>query len=209
MALTHLVSRSAKRLAVVSVAMAHLDHALRPNSGEDAAFVTELGARLGLPVISERRPVRVRRGESPEAAARRVRYAFLVRAAKRCDATVVLTAHHMDDQAETVLLRILRGTGPAGLAAIPASRPIETKSRIRLVRPLLPFRRERLREWLTRWKLPWREDPTNVSGNVRSRLRNFALPILAECSGRDPVPLLARLADHAALELTKRARNRG
>ncbi len=196
-ALVHLVAKSARRLGLAGVTVAHLDHALREDSRDDAAFVEALAARLSLPLASERRRVRQRRGESPEAAARRVRYAFLERAARAAGATKVVTAHHMDDQAETVLLRILRGTGPRGLGSIRPERALRKGSAIRLVRPLLAFRRERLREWLGRWGEVWREDPTNVAGNVRARLRNEALPVLRDCCGRDPVPLLARLADHS------------
>jgi tRNA(Ile)-lysidine synthase len=205
-ALAHLVARSARRLRLSSVAIAHLDHGLRPGSRDDAAFVEALGARLGLRTVSERHAVRRARGESPEAAARRVRYAFLERAAKLVGADVVVTAHHMDDQAETVLLRVLRGTGPRGLAAIRPSRALRRGSKIRLARPLLPFRKARLGEWLQRWGESWREDPTNESGNVRARLRHRALPVLAECAGRDPVPVLARLADHARRPETTRGR---
>jgi tRNA(Ile)-lysidine synthase len=195
-ALALLVAKSARRLALGSVAIAHLDHGLRPGSRADAEFVEALGARIGVRVVAERHEVRRRRGESPEAAARRVRYAFLERVARSAPADVVLTAHHMDDQAETVLIRVLRGTGPKGLAGIRPSRPLRRGSKIRLVRPLLPFRRSRLREWLTRWGETWREDATNADGNVRARLRNRALPVLAQCVGRDPVPLLARLAEN-------------
>jgi tRNA(Ile)-lysidine synthase len=193
-ALAHLVARSAKRLGLRGVTLAHLDHGLRADSRRDAEFVLALGKRLGLPIVAERRVVRKRRGESPEAAARRVRYAFLERAAKAARAGVIVTAHQMDDQAETVLLAILRGTGTRGLAAIRPARPLRRGSAIRLVRPLLPFRRERLREWLARWSETWREDPTNEDGNVRARLRRRGLPALHDCTGRDPVPLLARLA---------------
>jgi len=206
-ALTLLVARAARRLRLGSVAIAHLDHGLRPDSREDAAFVEALAARLELRVVSERHEVRRARGESPEAAARRVRYAFLERAAKAVGADVVVTAHHLDDQAETVLLRVLRGTGPRGLAAIRPTRALRRGSTIRLVRPLLPFRRARLREWLARWRETWREDPGNESSNARARLRHRAMPVLAECAGRDPAPLLARLADNARAALeSKRGR---
>jgi tRNA(Ile)-lysidine synthase len=206
-ALAHLVARSARRLSLGAVSIAHLDHGLRLESRDDARFVEALAARLSLPVVSERHEVRRARGESPEAAARRVRYAFLERAAKSVGADVVVTAHHLDDQAETVLLRVLRGTGPRGLVAIRPSRALRRGSKIRLVRPLLPFRGARLREWLTRWDETWREDPGNASSNVRARLRHRAMPVLAECAGRDPAPLLARLADNArAASESKRGR---
>jgi tRNA(Ile)-lysidine synthase len=197
-ALTLLVARASRRLSLGAVTIAHLDHGLRKGSRADARFVERLAARLSLPAVCERHAVTRRRGESPEAAARRVRYGFLEQVARTTRSNVIVTAHHMDDQAETVLLRVLRGTGPRGLAAIRASRPLRRTSPIRLVRPLLVFRRARLREWLERWRETWREDPTNVAANVRARLRNRAIPVLRECVGRDPVPLLARLAAHAA-----------
>jgi tRNA(Ile)-lysidine synthase len=196
-ALLLLVAKSARRLGLASVTIAHLDHGLRADSRDDAAFVERLAARLSLPFATQHRRIRPRRGESPEAAGRRVRYDFLERAARGAGATKVVTAHHMDDQAETVLLRILRGTGPRGLGSIRPERALRKGSTVRLVRPLLAFRRERLREWLVRWGEVWREDPTNVAGNARARLRNEAMSVLRECCGRDPVPLLARLADHA------------
>jgi len=203
-ALTLLVAKSARRLRLATVAVAHLDHALRVGSEDDASFVESLAKRLELPYVGDRRPVERRRGESPEAAARRVRYAFLEHAARTVGADVVLTAHQMDDQAETVLLRVLRGVGPRGLAAIRPTRALRRGSKVRLVRPLLPFRRARLRDWLKRWGESWREDPTNESGNVRARLRRTAIPALAESAGRDPVPLLARLADNARAERMNR-----
>ena len=104
---------------------AHLDHGLDPGSAERAAAAAELAARLGVPSVTERRPVaeRAATGESPEAAARRIRYEFLEEVRRHRRARSVATAHHADDQAETVLLRAAGGSGLPGLASIAPRRP--------------------------------------------------------------------------------------
>jgi len=117
----------------VALAAAHLDHGLDPGSAERAHAAAAAAAALGVPCTVARLPVapRARRGESPEAAARRVRYGFLESERRRSGARWIATAHHRDDQAETVLLRLAAGSGPAGLAGIrpaPADgRPAETR----------------------------------------------------------------------------------
>jgi tRNA(Ile)-lysidine synthase len=195
-ALAHLVVTTGDELGLADVALGHLDHGLRTGSASDREFVEDLATELGVACAAERTRVQPGPGESPEAAARRVRYAFLADAAAARGMTHVVTAHHADDQAETVLLRILRGTGPAGLAGIREHRPLAAA--ITVVRPLLGIRRVQLRDWLSQRGRSWREDPTNVAGNDRARVRHLALPALAESAGRDPVPLLARLAANAA-----------
>src|SRR5512142_487091 len=99
---------------------AHLDHGLDPDSARRAERAAALAAQLGVPCAVERRPVGGlrRRGESLEAAARRVRYEFLEEQRRRTGAAVIAVGHQRDDQAETVALRLLAGTGLAGLAAI-------------------------------------------------------------------------------------------
>ncbi len=195
-ALAVLAARCSEALDLGPVTLAHLDHGLRADSADDAEHVRALAEWLEMPCVIERREVHPAAGESPEAAARRVRYAFLAEAALSVGATLVLTAHHADDQAETVLLRVLRGTGPAGLAGIRASRSLTPT--VTLARPLLAMRAQSLRAYLEEHGVAWREDPTNRDGNDRARLRHRALPVLAACVERDPVPLLARLATIAA-----------
>ncbi len=197
-ALARLASATRKDLSLASVGLAHLDHGLRADSPADAELVARLGAALDLPTHVERREIQCHGGTGPEKAARRARYAFLGEVAREHSYDVVATAHTMDDQAETVILRILRGTGLTGLRGIPFRRPVSAG--IDVVRPLLLLRRRWLRSQLESSGTPWHDDPTNVDGNVRARVRNEALPLLAEISGRDPVPLLSRLAHNARAE---------
>jgi tRNA(Ile)-lysidine synthase len=148
----------------------HVDHGLRPGVAEEAASAASACERLGVPFTSVR--VRVAAGNL-QAQARRARYAALRREADRVGATRIATGHTRTDQAETVLLRILRGAGARGLSGIPPRRG-------RIVRPLLDRGREEGLAWLAALGLPWREDPTNRSPrHARNRLRLEAWPVLA------------------------------
>src|SRR6266545_619531 len=152
-----------------AVTAAHLDHGLDPGSAGRAAAAAGLAERLGVPFLGERRAVPALRqpGESAEAAARRVRYGFLEEVRARLGARYVATAHHRDDQAETVLLRLFFGSGLAGLAGIRAVHG-------RIVRPLLDLPRSVLREEVEAAGLPWIDDPTNRDLAVpRNRMRHL------------------------------------
>ncbi len=154
----------------------HLDHALRPESPDDAAFVADLAARLGVAYAGERAEVRLaQRGDGLEEAARRVRYARLAEACRRLGAVAACTAHHRDDQAETALLQILRGCGPEGPAGIAGER--ELAPGVRLLRPLLHARRAELAAWCRAHGLAWREDASNHDPAFRRNwLRHAILP---------------------------------
>ena len=179
----------------------HVDHGLRPDSARDADLVRALGARLGVPVDVER--VQVGSG-SVEAAARAARYAALEAWAERVGAARIAVGHTADDQAETVLMRVLGGAGVRGLAAIPPVRG-------RVIRPLLDVRRQALRDALVAAGVAWVEDPTNRDPKFeRNRIRHELLPLLASSFAADVVPLLARTARLAreavdALEATAQA----
>lgn len=165
----------------------HVDHGLRPGSDDEAGAVAELASRLEVPwtVLSVEVPRAPR--TSLEAAAREARYAALERAADELGLRWIVTAHTRDDQAETVLLRILRGTGVGGLAGIAPVRG-------RVVRPLLGVGREELRDVLVDRGASWHEDPTNDDlSHDRNWVRRVVLPLLAE--RREGVSgTLARLA---------------
>ena len=186
------VARLAAARGFTAVA-AHLDHGLDPGSAARAAAAGELARALALPFVGERREVVAfaAPGESREAAARRVRYAFLEEVRERLGARWVLTGHHRDDQAETVALRLLFGSGLEGLAAI---RPRHG----RVARPLLEVPRAALLGAVAAAPelagLPPVADPTNADLAVpRNRVRHRLLPALAVEEPEVPV-LLARLA---------------
>jgi tRNA(Ile)-lysidine synthase len=178
--------------------VAHADHGLRPDAAADRAFVEKLAASLGLPCLTTRLDLTpAAGGEGLEARARRLRYAFLAEAAHRVGARHVMVAHTADDQAETVLHRILRGTGPAGLAGMRRSRALAEG--VALVRPLLEVPRRLGREFLEATGQAWREDATNRDPHrARGFLRHDLLP---RC-GAGPYPAaiaaLARLAGQLA-----------
>ncbi len=181
--------------------VAHLDHALRPESADDAAFVRRQAASLGLPFLDARVDVRSHpagAGRSTEEAARIARRSFLIRAAREFGADAVALGHTVDDQAETVLLNLTRGAGTLGLAAMPPATDI-------FVRPLLARTRTDALAYLDELGVPWREDPTNRDPSF---LRNwFRLEVLPTLEARTPgvrasfasLAASAR-ADEAALE---------
>src|SRR4029079_11273980 len=123
------------------VCVAHLDHRLRKSSSKDAKWVADLSAKLGFKSVIGRAKALDETNDNLEQAAREARYAFLERTAKRVSANYVLTGHTVDDQAETVLLRLMRGSAGFGLGGMDAVRPLAKNSSIKLVRPLLWARR--------------------------------------------------------------------
>ncbi|HTN52688.1 MAG TPA: tRNA lysidine(34) synthetase TilS [Anaeromyxobacter sp.] len=182
-----------------AVAALHVDHGLRPGGAEDAACAREACERLG--VGFESVAVRVAPG-NVQAAARRARYAALRETAARLGATRIATGHTRGDQAETVLLRLLRGAGARGLSGIPPRRGI-------IVRPLIDRGRGEGIAYLRAIGIAWREDPTNATPRyARNRIRHEALPALrAVAPAAERV--LARAADLARADeraLVARAR---
>lgn len=149
---------------------AHVDHRMREESGADAAWLGEICGEWGVAFHLRTAPAPVR----TEAEGRELRYAFFAEVARELGpGAVVMTAHTADDQAETVLFRIARGSGPRGLGGI---RPGRSPS---LVRPLLPFRRRDVEEYAAAQRVPLREDPSNRDPRwTRNRLRHEILPAL-------------------------------
>jgi tRNA(Ile)-lysidine synthase len=197
-ALLHLLERMA-RGRPLTLTIAHLDHAMRRGSATDRKFVERLAASLEIDCLSDRRDVvKLRRkSESPEEAARRVRRAFLLESRRRARADVIATGHTLDDQAETVLMRLVRGAGPAALAGMSVSGPGP------FVRPLLGIERAELRGYLDRQGLDYREDPSNRDLRFdRNRARRLALPALNDAlnprAARHLVKAAERLREDAA-----------
>lgn len=189
LALLALLHRSASAQGL-SLVVAHADHGIHPASGQIAGRVEAVARQIGLPF--ERGDLRLGAGTS-EAVARRARYAWFCEAIRRTGARYLFLAHHREDQAETILMRALAGSGPAGLAGMEAVRG-------HVVRPLLDVSREELPACLvgTGWE-PW-EDPANRDlRHTRSWLRQEILPRLI---ARDPgaVARLVRVGEQAAAD---------
>jgi tRNA(Ile)-lysidine synthase len=175
------------------VSAVHVNHGLQPAATVWARHCQEVCDRLQVPCRIETITVEHHRGEGPEAAARRARYQALAR--DLAPGEVLLTAHHRDDQAETVLLQLLRGAGVQGLAAMPAIAPFAAG---RLARPLLDFSRAALRTYAVSRGLNWVEDASNRDPRLRRNLiRQQWLPSLA-AHWPQAATLLARSARHAA-----------
>jgi tRNA(Ile)-lysidine synthase len=174
----------------LEVTVAHLDHGIRPESTEDANFVRDLCTSLNLPCDLERvnvPEIAAKRGWGLEEAARKLRYDFLSRAAKHSGSSLILTAHTRDDNAETVLMQLLRGTVRA--TGIPPRRE-------RIVRPLLGISRAELHAHALEHDLRWREDASNTDTRfTRNWIRHEVLPLL---ESRNP-NVRSKLAEHAQL----------
>lgn len=172
--------------------VAHLDHGLRRGARADRTFVEQLARSLGRECIADRREVDSlrRKDESPEEAARRVRRGFLREAARLGRCTLIATGHTLDDQAETILMRLVRGAGARALTGMTAGGPGP------IVRPLLEIERQELREYLQRRELPFREDPSNRDLRFdRNRVRRLVLPVLEQSLNPRAGRNLVRAAD--------------
>ena len=176
--------------------VAHFNHELRDEADGDERFVRELADRLGLECVVGRanRPALTPRPTSGlEESARQARYDFLRATAVEIGARYVATAHTADDQAETVLHRILRGTGMAGMRGIRRTRALAEG--VSLIRPLLSVRRGELTGYLAELGQPFREDATNAERRfTRNRLRHELLPQLAQRYNANVVDALLRLS---------------
>ncbi len=178
----------------LDLCVAHADHGIHPGSGAVAEGVADLAReRFGVDVEVGRLGLG---GGTGETRARRERYRFLRRVQVARGARYLVTAHHADDQAETVLLRLLRGSAPAGLAGIPARGPRG------LVRPLLTMRHGELVQHAEEAGLPVWNDPANADArHTRSWLRSQVLPVLQERLGPGAVGALLEVAHHARREV--------
>lgn len=179
--------KSANKLSV-KIVVAHLDHKLRKTSAQDARWVSDLAKKLGYEsVIGRSRVAELARANNDnlEQAARQARYAFLERTAKKNSARYVLSAHTMDDQAETVLLRLMRGSAGAGLGGMEAMRPLDTKNSIKLVRPLLWARRIDTEDYCRLRRTTFLVDEMNNDlGLARVRVRQQLLPLMQSFNNR-------------------------
>lgn len=161
------------------IVAAHLNHLLRAEESDgDEKFVRDLAERLRVELCVERSDVAaLRDGRNLEATARELRYDLLLRCAESFGAGLVMTAHTRDDQAETVLMRLIRGAGIHGLRGIHAVRPLGP--RVSLVRPMLDISRAEVIDHCSRRELGWRTDSSNFSIDLtRNRVRHELMPLL-------------------------------
>lgn len=154
----------------------HVHHGLSPNADQWATLCADVCTQLDVPCRIIHVTARARPGESPEAAARAARYAAFEQVLAL--GQFLLTAHHQDDQAETLLLMLLRGAGPAGLAGMPLSRPLGQGS---LLRPMLSLSRAQLSHYAKAHNLQWVDDESNLDTSYdRNFLRHEVLPLLRQ-----------------------------
>ena len=194
-ALMHLAAIWARDRGVL-LHVTTVDHGLRQGTAAEAAQVATQAAKLGLPHVTL--PARLQPGPNVQARARAARYALLADWALDAGLDAVLLGHTRDDQAETFLLRLARGSGLAGLSGMADRRETEG---VAFLRPLLPFSRANLRGWLEDNQVGWSDDPTNddpAHARVRARA---ALATLADLGiGADAIAAtMTRLADADAV----------
>ena len=194
-ALFHLFRELAPGLCL-HLSLLHFDHRLRPESSKDYRFVQALARRFEIPFYGGKNqtPASAQKtGLSPEEAARKIRYEFFEQIAKKTRIKKIALAHHRDDQAETVLMRLIQGTGLRGLQGI---RPAVKIHGITFIRPLIETSRREIQMYLKERGLSWREDATNRSNQfLRNRIRNRLLPLLEKEFNPLIREALARLAE--------------
>jgi tRNA(Ile)-lysidine synthetase-like protein len=157
--------------------IAHFNHHLRKSASRDQKFVEALASHLNIPVTIGKRPGRMIKKLS-EAQARQLRFDFLGKTAKKIQASAILLAHHQNDVAETVLMRLLRGSGLNGLRGILPQRVIDG---VNVIRPFLDLNKAEIKSFLKASKLPFCEDETNQTDDyLRNKVRNDLIPKLAK-----------------------------
>lgn len=180
----------------------HVDHSLRgDDSAADAEWLAEQCRQLALPLFIEKANVGAVaevRGDGMEEAARATRYQILTRMAETLGARFVAFGHHRDDQVETILFRLLRGSGLQGLAGIPATRPLSPS--VMAIRPLLNMSRSEIEHYLAEAGQGYRQDETNLDVNVavRNGVRLELLPTIERHFGKSAAAALLRAGEQAA-----------
>jgi tRNA(Ile)-lysidine synthase len=200
-ALLHAVVASGARELIVC----HLDHGLRKESREEAAFVHATAEKLGLKCVVEREDVEAHAAalkQSIETTARRCRHAFFARAAAKTGRSAILLAHHADDQVETFLFNLLRGSGGAGLVAMRSrSEHRIDRTTVTFLRPLLGVWRDEIDAYVQAHSLAYREDTSNRNQrHTRNRIRHDVLPALEASLGREVKQAIWRSAEIARAE---------
>ena len=212
--LDELIKKEKLRLQLT---VAHLDHGLRDESKTEARWVSQLAKELGHDVVVAKANLRKKAANSSanpkgnlEQAARSARYEFFLKTATKKKANLVLTAHTLDDQAETILLRLLRGSAAEGLSGIPSVREIERGSKVRLARPLLSWaRRSDTENYCRLRQIDFKVDEMNHDETfARVRVRKQLLPLMKSFNNRvvEALSRTATLLNEDAVALSDEAR---
>ncbi len=195
MALLHVLARLAPKIGFTLHAHG-VDHGLRVEASKELDVAEAFAERLGVPF--DRSRLRVAQGGNLQARARAARFDALAAAARAVGAQTIATAHHADDRAETVLLRLMRGAGPRGLAVLPVRAALGGHDELELVRPFLRARREDVVSHIERHAIPFSTDPSNQDPRfLRVRVRRELMPLLEELAPGVANHLVA-LADQLA-----------
>jgi tRNA(Ile)-lysidine synthase len=204
---------SKKEKLRLKLIVGHLDHGLREASKKDARWVSQLAKELGYDVVTGRAKLEKpskRTTDNLEQAARKARYEFLLRTAKKRNSTLVLTAHTLDDQAETVMMRLLRGSAAEGLSGTQPIRQLEPGSIVKLVRPLLSWaRRSDTEGYCAGRQIEFRVDEMNEDETFsRVRIRKQLLPLMKSFNNRivETLSRTATLLSEDATALSDQAR---
>ena len=177
-----------KRNAAKRFVILHVDHGLRKESKEEYRFVRNLAKRLGIPFKGIHAKVMRKRGESLEMAARRVRLAFFSECTEKLKLDAIATGHHMDDVAETFLMKLKR-------ASLCGMREKSQVGKIRFVRPLLGCRDRELKAYLEKFGETWREDASNQDVSIeRNKVRHEIIPYLEKALDRKLVEHISKIS---------------
>lgn len=179
--------------------IAHMDHGMRKDSSSDARFVKHWGEKLKIPVtIKQLAPCPVKRRGSLEEFFREARLGFFIKTAKKIKADKIALGHNLNDQSETVLMRLLRGSGLSGLSGISMKRKING---VTFIRPLLETPRKEINKFLKKRRINFRVDSTNKKDIfLRNRIRNNLMPLLKKEYNQNIVEVLANLAQSASID---------
>jgi len=199
MALLHVLARLQRQFGLL-VSAHGVDHGLRAAASSELAVVAQFAQELCVPFSTSR--VSLRPAGNLQARAREARYTALRQEARRVGASFVTTAHHANDRAETVLIRLLRGAGIAGLGVLPARSHD-------LLRPMVEATRSDVEDHLSRHRIPFSEDPSNANSRfLRVRVRQELLPLLEQLSPQI-VTHLTSLADQVSVGDVPEVRDEG
>ena len=193
------ILNSLKKRLNFSIHIAHLDHMLRKDSRKDKIFVEKVAKKLNLPFTTSQINVKaLLKKSSQEEVARNVRLSFLFKVAREVGVDKIALGHTVDDQAETVLMRILRGSGLQGLGGIFPKRKID---QFVIIRPLIELSRREIQKFLKKRKINYRTDYTNRENKYfRNRIRNKLLPLLEKDFNPNIKQCLANMAQSIAMD---------